>query len=68
MNTFISVLLLVGGIAMIMCGADAAQSLASDIPRTVAVPLVDKSAWLIIGGIVPALMGLSGVVRRITTS
>ena len=63
MNRPISLALLVGGIVLIVYGVSASESLGSDFSRFFTGSPTDKTIWLLLGGIVAAAVGASGVVR-----
>ena len=57
----ISTALLVGGVALVIFGISASQSLMSDISRFFAGSPTDKAIWMMIGGIVAIIIGLGGL-------
>jgi hypothetical protein len=59
----ISLALLAGGIALIIYGINASNSLGSDFSRFFTGSPTDKSIWLLIGGIVAAAIGAGGLLR-----
>lgn len=59
----ISLALLAGGIALIIYGINASNSLGSDFSRFFTGSPTDKSVWLLIGGIVAAAIGIGGLLR-----
>jgi hypothetical protein len=61
MNRIISLVLLAAGIALIVFGVTAMDSFSSDVSRFFTGSPTDKSVWMLIGGIVLAVVGLSGV-------
>ncbi|MEO6568172.1 MAG: DUF3185 family protein [Opitutaceae bacterium] len=63
MNKPVSLALLVGGIILIIYGVSAADSIGSGFSRLFTGAPTDKAMWLLIGGIVAAVLGLVGVVR-----
>jgi hypothetical protein len=63
MGKGISVALLVGGILLIIWGVSVSQSLSSDVSRLFTGSPTDKAVWLLIGGIVVAIVGLFGFFR-----
>ena len=63
MNKIISLGLLAGGIALIVIGANATNSFSSDVSRFFTGAPTDKSVWLLIGGIVSAVLGLATLLR-----
>lgn len=63
MNKPISLALLVGGIILIIYGVNAADSVSSSFSRLFTGNPTDESIWFLIGGIVAAAVGASGLVR-----
>jgi len=57
----ISVALLVMGVLLIVWGVRASDSFSSDISRFFTGSPTDKTVWLLIGGSVASLAGLSGL-------
>ncbi|HTH49375.1 MAG TPA: DUF3185 family protein [Candidatus Limnocylindria bacterium] len=55
--------LLVVGIILIIWGISAADSFSSDISRAFTGSPTNKSVWLMLGGIVCAVVGFFGVTR-----
>ena len=64
MNRILSLALLAGGIALIIYGINASNSLGSDFSRFFTGSPTDKTIWLLIGGIVAAAIGLGGLLLR----
>jgi hypothetical protein len=63
MNKAISLALLVGGIVLIVFGMQASDSVGSGVSRFFNGSPTDKTMWLLIGGIVAAIVGASGLFR-----
>ena len=63
MNRLISLALLVGGIVLIVVGVNATNSFNSDIARFFTGSPTDKAVWMLIGGILAAVVGLAGTFR-----
>jgi hypothetical protein len=63
MNKSISVALLIGGVVLIVLGISATNSFSSDVSRFFSGSPTDKAIWMLIGGIVAAVIGLFGVMR-----
>ena len=63
MNKILSLVFLAGGIALIICGVSASNSIGSDFSRLFTGSPTDKSIWLLIGGILAAIVGAAGLVR-----
>ena len=61
MNKLISLALIVGGVILVVFGITAMDSFGSDISRFFTGSPTDKSVWLLIGGSVAVLAGISGV-------
>jgi len=61
MNKLISLVLLVGGVVLVVMGIIAMDSFSSDISRFFTGAPTDKSVWMLIGGVVASLAGLSGM-------
>ena len=66
MNRILSIVLLVVGIVLLVMGINAADSVSSEISEAVQGTPSDRSIWLIVGGIVAALIGALGLIRRRT--
>ena len=63
MNKIVSLALLVGGVVLIIIGISATNSFSSDVSRFFTGSPTDKAVWMLIGGIVAALVGLTGALR-----
>ena len=63
MNKLISLALLAGGIVLIVTGFNATNSFTSDVSRFFTGSPTDKAVWMLIGGIVAALVGLATLWR-----
>jgi len=63
MNKIISLALLVGGVVLIITGINATNSFSSDVSRFFTGSPTDKAVWMLIGGIVAAIIGLAGTLR-----
>jgi len=61
MNKPISIALLVGGVVLAVIGYNATQSFGSDVHRFFTGSPTDKAMWMLIGGIVLGIAGLSGL-------
>jgi hypothetical protein len=59
MNKIISIGIVVGGIVLIIFGVNATNSLGSEVSRFFSGSPTDKSAWLLIGGIIATVLGLA---------
>jgi hypothetical protein len=58
MNKGIAIALLAGGIALLIFGANANDSIGSHVSRFFTGNPTDKTVWLLIGGIVATAFGL----------
>ena len=63
MNKIISLVLLVGGIALIIYGINASDSISSSFSRFFTGNPTDKTMWLLIGGTAATVVGLVGMLR-----
>ena len=63
MNKGMSVALLAVGVVLIIMGVSASESFGSDVSRFFTGSPTDKTVWLLIGGIVAAIVGLFGLLR-----
>ena len=63
MNKLASLVFLAGGIVLIIYGVGASKSLSSDFSRFFTGSPTDKTMWLLIGGVVAAVVGLVGLLR-----
>jgi hypothetical protein len=63
MNKLLSLALLIGGIILVIYGVNASNSIGSDFSRLFTGSPTDKSIWLLVAGIVAALIGAGGLLR-----
>lgn len=63
MNKIVSLALLVGGVVLIVFGISAMNSFSSDVSRFFTGSPTDKSVWMLIGGSVAAVVGLTMTLR-----
>lgn len=63
MNKPLSIALLAGGILLIFFGVNASNSFGSDISRVFTGSPTDKAIWMMVGGVVAAVVGLVGLAR-----
>ena len=63
MNKLVSLALLVGGVVLIVIGFNATNSFSSDVSRFFTGSPTDKAVWMLIGGVVAALAGLTMLWR-----
>lgn len=63
MNKALSIGLLAVGIILVVFGINATNSFGSDVSRFFTGSPTDKAIWLLIGGVLAAVIGLIGLVR-----
>lgn len=63
MNKLIPIALLVGGVVLIVLGINASNSFSSDVNRFFTGNPTDKAMWMLIGGAVAAVAGLTMTLR-----
>jgi hypothetical protein len=63
MNKIASLALLVGGVVLMIIGINATNSFSSDVSRFFTGSPTDKAVWMLIGGIVAAVVGLTMTLR-----
>jgi hypothetical protein len=63
MNKIASIALLVGGVVLMIIGINATNSFSSDVSRFFTGSPTDKAVWMLIGGIVAAIAGLTMTLR-----
>jgi hypothetical protein len=63
MNRIVSLGLLVGGVVLMIFGINATNSFSSDVSRFFTGSPTDKAVWMLIGGLVAAVVGLALTVR-----
>jgi len=63
MNRIISLGLLIAGIVLVIYGLAAQDSIGSSFSRFFTGSPTDKTMWLLVGGIVCAVIGAAGVTR-----
>jgi hypothetical protein len=63
MNKIVSLALLAGGIVLIVIGFNATNSFSSDVSRFFTGSPTDKAVWMLIGGILAAVVGLAMLWR-----
>jgi hypothetical protein len=63
MNKAISLIFLIGGVALIIVGFNATNSFSSDVSRFFTGSPTDKAVWMLIGGTLAAIIGLTGTLR-----
>ena len=63
MNKIVSLALLAGGVVLIIVGVNATNSFSSDVSRFFTGSPTDKAVWMLIGGIVATVVGLTMTLR-----
>ena len=63
MNKGLSLALLVGGVILIIYGISASDSVGSSFSRLFTGAPTDKTIWLLLGGLLAAGVGLTGMLR-----
>lgn len=58
MNRAIGLALLVAGIVVLIFGIQASQSFTSNVSQTFTGAPTDRSIWMIVGGLVAAIVGI----------
>jgi uncharacterized membrane protein len=58
-----SLILLIAGVILLAYGITTADSIGSSISRFFTGKPTDKAMWLLIGGTVAAVLGLTGLIR-----
>ncbi len=64
MNKIISLALLIGGIALIIYGVSANDSLGGRVTRFFTGSPTDETVWMLLGGIVAVIVGAGGLRNR----
>jgi hypothetical protein len=63
MNKIISLALLIGGIALIIYGVSANDSIGGRFTRFFTGSPTDETVWMLLGGVVATIAGASGLFR-----
>jgi len=63
MNKALAVALLVGGVILLVLGFQASDSFSSDVNRFFTGNPTDKAMWMLVGGAVAAVAGLTMTLR-----
>ena len=63
MKRVFSFALLAGGILLIVLGINASNGLSSDISRFFTGSPTDRAMWLLVGGVIEAVVGVMGLTR-----
>ena len=64
MNKIVSLALLVGGVILLIIGINATNSFSSDVSRFFTGSPTDKAVWMLIGGSVATIVGLTMMFRN----
>ncbi|MGZ4964709.1 MAG: DUF3185 family protein [Limisphaerales bacterium] len=64
MNKLLSLAILAGGITLMIVGINATNSFSSDVSRFFTGSPTDKAVWMLIGGIVATLIGITTLMRN----
>jgi len=68
MNKPISLALLVGGVILLIYGAAASDSIGSSFSRLFTGNPTDRTVWLLLGGAVATVAGVTGLLRATKAS
>jgi len=68
MNKLVSLALLVGGVVLLIFGFQATNSFSSDVSRFFTGSPTDKAIWMLIAGMVAAVVGLVGLTLTLRSS
>ena len=60
--SLVSIAMLIGGIALIVFGVSASDSLSSDVSRFFTGSPTDKAIWLLVGGVAASVAGAVGLI------
>jgi len=63
MNKPLSIACLVAGVILLIFGLNAADSFSSDVSQFFIGSPTDKAVWMMLGGVVLAIVGLFGTLR-----
>lgn len=63
MNKPVSLILLIAGIALLIYGANASDSIGSSFSRAFTGSPTDKTLWLLLGGLAATILGAAGLLR-----
>jgi len=63
MNKIFSLALLAGGLVLMIIGINATNSFSSDVSQFFTGSPTDKAIWMLIGGIVATVVGLTMTMR-----
>jgi uncharacterized membrane protein YidH (DUF202 family) len=63
MNKIVSLALIAGGVVVIIFGINAMNSFSSDVSRFFTGSPTDKAVWMLIGGVIALVVGLTMTLR-----
>lgn len=63
MHRFFSVVLLVAGVILLIAGVNEADSIGSSFSRLFTGAPTDRTVWLLLGGLVAVILGLTSLAR-----
>lgn len=63
MNRTLSLALLIIGCLLVAFGISASNSVGSDVTRFFTGNPTDRSMWLLLGGVIVAIVGIGGLIR-----
>ena len=63
MNKIVSLALIAGGVVVIVFGINAMNSFSSDVSRFFTGSPTDKAVWMLIGGVIALVVGLTMTLR-----
>ncbi len=63
MDKTIALAILAGGILLVGFGISASNSFSSDISRVFTDAPTDKAIWMLVGGVIVTIIGLTGLLR-----
>jgi hypothetical protein len=64
MNKLFPIVLLAGGVVLIVMGVNATNSFGSDVSRFFTGSPTNKAIWMLIGGIVAAVIGIIDLMGK----
>lgn len=68
MNNIVSLAVVVAGVVLIAFGISAMDSFSSDISRFFTGAPTDKAVWMLIGGVLVTMVGLTGATLGLRKS
>jgi hypothetical protein len=64
MNRIVSLALLASGLVLIVIGINATNSFSSEVSRFFWGSPTDKAVWMLVGGIIAAILGLMAMLHN----